>query len=150
MNLLKQNQIAEVKMTYSSKMNIKNAPEIKGSKAAYEIFLQGWVDIEYVEHFKILLLNRANKVKGIILIAIGGTCGCVVDTKIILQAALLSNSCGVLLAHNHPSGNISPSDADRKITRKIQDACRLMEISLLDHIIITTSGYFSFADEGML
>lgn len=150
MNLLKQNQIAEVKMTYSSKIDIKLAPQIIASKSAADILRASWEDIEYIERFKVMLLNRANRVKGIIQVGVGGTSGCVADPKIILQAALLSNSTGLIIAHNHPSGNLTPSDADLMITKKIKEACKFMDIALLDHIILTEQGYLSFADEGYL
>ena len=150
MKILKDLQIAEVKMSYHPKIDLKTAPQIIGSTFAAQCFAETWEDLEYIERFKIMLLNRANRVKGIITISIGGTAGCVVDVKVVLQAALLSNSHGIIIAHNHPSGNLNPSDADIKITRAIKEACKFQDIGLLDHLIITSGGSYSFADEGLL
>lgn len=150
MKLLKDHHIAEVKMSYSSKIDIKAAPRISGSDFAAKCFSTGWEDLEYIERFKVMLLNRANKVKGIITVSVGGTTACAVDTKLILQAALLSNSTGIIIAHNHPSGNLSPSGADTKITESIKQACKFQDITLLDHLILSPEGFYSFADEGLL
>ena len=150
MKLLKDFQIAEVKMSYNPKIDIKTAPTISGSNFAARCLAESWEDLEYIERFKIMLLNRANRVKGIINISIGGTAGCVVDVKIVLQAAILSNSSSIIIAHNHPSGNTTPSEADIKITRSIKEACKFQDIALLDHMIITAQGFYSFADEGLL
>ena len=150
MKILKDHHIAEVKMSYSPKVDIKTAPMITGSEMAGRCFSESWEDIEYIERFKVMLLNRANRVKGIITTGMGGTAACAVDTKIILQAAILSNSTGIIIAHNHPSGNLTPSDADRKITEQIKQACKFQDITLLDHLIITQNGNYSFADEGLL
>jgi len=150
MKLLKEYQIAEVKMSYSPKIDLKTAPHISGSNFAGKCFAESWEDLEYIERFKIMLLTRANRVKGIITISVGGTAGCAVDVKIVLQAAILSNSNSIIIAHNHPSGNLNPSDADIKITRSIKEACKFQDICLLDHMIITADGFYSFADEGLL
>lgn len=150
MKLLKDHHIAEVKMSYSPKIDIKTAPLITGSDYATRCFIESWEDVQYIERFKVMLLNRANKVKGIITVGMGGTVACAVDAKIILQAALLSNSSGIIIAHNHPSGNLIPSEADKKITNTIKQACNFQDITLLDHLIITENGSYSFADEGLL
>ena len=150
MKLLKDYQIAEVKMSYNPKIDTKTAPTILGSNFAGKCFAESWEDLEYIERFKVMLLNRANRVKGIITISIGGTTACIVDVKIILQAAILSNSVSIIIAHNHPSGNLTPSEADKKITRTIKEACKFQDVALLDHMIITSQGFYSFADEGLL
>jgi DNA repair protein RadC len=123
---------------------------ITGSDIAGRCFSESWEDVEYIERFKVMLLNRANRVKGIITVGMGGTAACAVDSKIILQAALLSNSNGIIIAHNHPSGNLTPSEADKQITNTIKQACKFQDIALLDHLIITENGYYSFADDGLL
>jgi len=97
-----------------------------------------------------MLLNRGNRVLGYYQISVGGISGTVVDVKLILQAAIKSCSSAILLGHNHPSGTLEASDADLKITRKIKSACSYMDISVLDHIIITADTYLSMADEGLL
>jgi len=107
--------------------------------------------IEYVEEFKILLLNRANKVLGIANISKGGISGTVTDVRIILQYAIKTCASGIIICHNHPSGNLESSDSDRAITRKVKESCSLIDIQLLDHIILTGNGsYCSFADKGDL
>ncbi|MFZ4705453.1 MAG: JAB domain-containing protein [Bacteroidales bacterium] len=150
MKLLKDHQIAEVKMSYSPDIDISIAPKITGSGDAAKCFSQDWEDVQYIERFKIMLLTRSNRVKGIVSISQGGLTACIVDTKIILQAALLSNSSSIIIAHNHPSGNLEASEADKKITQTIKEACKFQDIALLDHVIITANGYYSFADEGLL
>jgi len=103
------------------------------------------------EEFYILLLNRANEVIAKINVSKGGTTGTVVDGKIILKHAIETpRCCGLILAHNHPSGNLNPSEADIKITNNLKTAASLIDLHLLDHIIVGDKAYFSFADEGML
>ena len=97
-----------------------------------------------------LLLNRANKVLGIVEISKGGTAGTVVDPKIVFAAAIKTNCSAIILAHNHPSGNLRPSDQDIRLTRKLKECGNLLEINVWDHLIITREGYLSFADEGLL
>lgn len=107
--------------------------------------------VEHHEFFYILLLNRANKCYAYYRVSEGGISSTVIDCRMILQAAILSNATGMILSHNHPSGNCNPSDSDITITRKIKTATEFMDIKLLDHIIIGpgSSGY-SFADEGII
>jgi len=107
--------------------------------------------LEHVEEFKILLMNRSNAVLGIMDISKGGISGTVTDVRIILQAAIKANASGIIACHNHPSGNINPSESDTRLIQKIKEAGNLMDIQLLDHLIITTDeGYYSFADNGLL
>jgi len=125
---------------------------IKNSQEVTDMLRNNWEPgtLEAHESFYLILLNRANRVKGIVLHSKGGLSGTVIDTRTLLAAALLAFSCNIIVAHNHPSGNIQPSDADIKITEKINKAAELCEIKLLDHIIITRENYFSFADEGLI
>ena len=106
--------------------------------------------MQHVEETYALLLNRANKALGFSKISVGGTTGTIVDIKVIFQTALKSNASSIILCHNHPSGNLKPSEADIKITRSIKEAGKLMDIPLADHLIITDESYYSFADEGMI
>ena len=107
--------------------------------------------MEHVEQFYILMINRANKVLGYTLIATGGVSATVVDPKVIFQAALKANASSIICAHNHPSGNNKPSDADIKITDKIKAAGQFLDINLLDHVIMTPDdNFYSFADEGRI
>ena len=97
-----------------------------------------------------MLLNRANRVLGLIDISLGGTAGTIADPKVIFAAAIKSNACGIILVHNHPSGNLKPSQQDLDLTRKIKAGGQLLDIVVMDHMIITSEGFFSFADEGLM
>ena len=100
--------------------------------------------------YLVILLNRANKVLGIIEISIGGTAATIADPKVIFVAALKSAANGIIIVHNHPSGQLKPSTADIELTRKIKEGGRLLDVSVLDHLILSRDGYYSFADEGMI
>ncbi|WP_339735798.1 DNA repair protein RadC [uncultured Sunxiuqinia sp.] len=102
------------------------------------------------EEFWVLLLNRSNTVIDKFMISQGGVTGTVIDVKLILKVALERLACSLILCHNHPSGNMMASEADKKVTKKIRDAAELMEISVLDHVIIAHDQYLSFADEALL
>lgn len=103
-----------------------------------------------VEQFRILLTNRADKVLGILDVSQGGIAGTVTDRKVIFACALKAAASGIILAHNHPSGNLIASQADIELTKKLSAGGRILEIAVLDHIIITSESYFSFAEEGLL
>lgn len=107
-------------------------------------------DLEIFESFFILLLNRANETIGYAKISQGGIVGTVVDKKILLKYVVESLASGVILAHNHPSGNINPSEADLRITREIKELCNLIDSPVLDHVILTADSFYSFADNGKL
>jgi len=126
--------------------------KITCSRDSYDILKHIYSDdkIEYVEEFYVLLLNRANKVLGWMKVSLGGITGTVADPRIIFQAALLSNATSIIISHNHPSGNTNPSSADIELTRKIKAAGAFLDIVLLDHVIVTTEAYYSFADEGII
>jgi DNA repair protein RadC len=144
-------EVSEVKLTYRNKVKLANSPQIRSSADAHEVLSQNWSDdLELVESFNVLFLNRANKVKGMFQVSKGGVAGTVVDAKIIFAAALKAMACSVILAHNHPSGNTRPSQADLEITRKLKEGGKLLDILILDHLILTPEGYFSFADDGLL
>lgn len=123
--------------------------KISGSRDVFEYFQNNLADNQY-EEFWVLFLNRANKIIKKNIISQGGIAGTVADPKKIFKAALENNASSMILCHNHPSGNIKPSEADIKLTRKLKDAGTLMDISVLDHIIIGDNAYFSFADEGLM
>jgi len=107
--------------------------------------------IEHIEEFKLLLMNRSNSVLGIMPVSKGGLSGAVTDVRLIYQGAIKANASGIIVCHNHPSGNLNPSESDIKITQKIKEAGNLMDIQLLDHLILTMNGsYYSFADNGLL
>jgi DNA repair protein RadC len=106
--------------------------------------------IDVYESFYILLLNRNNKVLGYKLIGQGGVVGTVADVKLVCKYVVDTLASAVILAHNHPSGTLSPSDEDKKITAKIKQALSYFDTSVLDHIILTDEGYYSFTDNGIL
>ena len=147
-----QRQVAEIQLSYKSTVKPSLRPKITGSKDAYDVLIQGWdtSKLEFVEQFKVLLLNRANKVLGIFEVSSGSATGTVADPKLIFAAAIITNACGIILAHNHPSGNLQPSQADIDLTRRMKEGGKLLEIQVLDHVILTSEGYYSFADEGLL
>lgn len=97
-----------------------------------------------------LFLNRANKVIGYLLISVGGISGTVIDPRIVFQTALKVNSSSCIIAHNHPSNNPTPSDLDLKLTQKLKEGGKILDIQLIDHLIILEEGYTSLADEGFL
>tara|TARA_R110002051_G_C8719857_1_gene496526 strand:+ start:1356 stop:1793 length:438 start_codon:yes stop_codon:yes gene_type:complete len=140
------NTIKEIKLIYS-KNEVENI-KITDSNSAYKILINNWdMDtIELQEEFKVLLLNRANHVLGIYPLSKGGVSGTIVDVKLLLAAAIKANASGIIIAHNHPSGNLKPSESDIKLTRKINEAAKLLDLNLLDHIIVTKCSYYSFTD----
>jgi DNA repair protein RadC len=144
--------VAEIQLSYKPKVKASLRPKISSSSVAYKILLSSWDSskIDFVEQFKVILLNRANKVLGILEISSGGISGTVADPKLIFAAALKAGASGVILSHNHPSSNLQPSQADISLTKKVKEGGALLEISVLDHIIVTSEGYYSFADEGLL
>lgn len=152
MNQKRWNQIAEVELIYRSKVKASERPHIKTSKDAAVILKEVWDEnkIDFVEQFKVLFLNRSNKVLGVFEASTGGVTGTIADPKLIFVAALKANACGIIISHNHPSGNLKPSKADEELTHKIKYAGQFLDIKLLDHVIVTSEGYYSFADEGII
>jgi len=123
--------------------------KVTSSKSAYDQISDVLSDLDH-EEFWIILLNRANEVIDRKNISKGGVSGTVADAKLIFKVALDKLSSGIILCHNHPSGNLKPSQADLKLTRKLSEAGKNLDISVLDHLIIGNKGYFSFSDEGIL
>ena len=144
--------VAEIQISYKSNIKPEDRPKITSSRESFSLLRSEWDSsrIEIVEQFKILLLNRANKAIGIYEVSTGGISGTVADPKIIFAVALKAGASGVILAHNHPSGNLQPSKADIDLTKKLSSGGKYLEISILDHLIVTTDKYLSFADEGLL
>jgi len=152
---MEQNQllkVSEVQITYKPNFNPTDRPQISSSKQCYNILMQHWNLrlINFLEEFKIILLNRTNRVLGLVDISMGGVSGTYVDPKIVFVVALKANASGLILIHNHPSGNLKPSDADIKLTQKIKDGAKLLEIEIHDHLIISDNGYYSMADDGII
>lgn len=141
-------KVGEVELAY--KPTTRSRSKVLSSAEAYQILLPTYKEgtIDYKEYFKVLFLNQASQVLGYTLISEGGITETTVDVRLILQAALLTNSVSLILAHNHPSGNLKPSKLDIELTKQIKEAAKLMRINVLDHIILTSDKYYSFADEG--
>lgn len=143
-------KVGEVKLSYKPKF--KNQQKVTCSEDAYKYMLSTYKKetICYKEYFKVLLLNQANQILGYTLISEGGLTETIADIRLIFQAALLTNSVALILAHNHPSGNLKPSPEDIRLTKQVREAAQIMRIKVLDHIILSDTEYYSFADEGML
>ena len=143
-------KVGEVKLSYKPK-NISKY-KVTSSEDAYKYLLSTYKKgtICYKEYFKVLFLNQANQVLGYTLISGGGITETTADVRLIFQAALLTNSVALILAHNHPSGNLKPSPEDIRLTKQVREASNFMRIKILDHIILSDTEYYSFADEGML
>jgi DNA repair protein RadC len=144
------NQVAEIGIYYKSSTDEKF--KIKTSDDAFKLFIDSWDlnTIELQEEFKVMLLNNSNEVLGIFPLSKGGITACLVDVRLIFACALKANATNIIVAHNHPSGKLIPSSNDIDITQKIKSAGKILDISLLDHIIITTKGYYSFMEVGQL
>ena len=142
--------VGEVELTYKSTSKARS--KIYSSEDAYKVLLPTYKEgtICYKEYFKVLFLNQSNQVLGYTLISEGGITETCTDVRVILQAALLTNSVAIILAHNHPSGNKQPSGNDKQITERLRKAAELLDIHLMDHMIIAGDTYYSFSDEGLL
>ena len=144
-------KVAEVQLTYKTNIKSSEREKINDSKSTDKL-LRPFYD-DYMEHREAsfaVLLSRANRVLGVIRLSEGGVSGTVIDVKILFQSAILSNASGIIISHNHPSGNLTASSADLSLTKKIAAAGKLLDIQLLDHLIITDEGYYSLADEGLI
>lgn len=142
--------VSEIKVAYSTSDTPK--VKIKSGEDAYHVLLASWDmnTIELQEEFKILLLNRANNLLGIYSLSKGGITGTVVDQRLVFAVALKCNATAIIMAHNHPSGKLEPSQADITITKSINKCGDMLNINLIDHLIVTRNGYYSFSDEGKL
>ena len=145
-------RVAEITLHYQSRVKPSQRPKVAKSDDAYTIFLHHWNpnQIELQEEFKVMLLNRAHKVLGIVNISLGGLAGTVADPKLIFAAALKAGASAIIVAHSHPSGNLTPSRADIELTKKLKAAGELLDLPIQDHLIVTAEGYYSFADYGVL
>jgi DNA repair protein RadC len=120
------------------------------SSADVAVYLQTLLRDHRHEVFAVLFLNRANKINHFQVISEGGITGTVADPRIILKRALEEDAVSLILCHNHPSGSLKPSRADEELTQKIKEAAKYFDIKVLDHLIVSEDGYYSFADEGLL
>ncbi len=149
-----QTNISEVRLVYRTKVKASERLQVKCSKDAFDIFMENWDldSIEHIEEFKLTANEpvqfsirhyaQYQRVGYLVLLLMLG---------LIFQGAIKANASGIIVCHNHPSGNLNPSESDTKITHKIKEAGNLMDIQLLDHLILTMDGsYYSFADNGLL
>ena len=144
-------QVAEVKLSYRHTVQAADRPQVRSSREAADVLRANWSDdMELQESFNLLLLNRANRVIGLYTVSKGGLTGTVVDAKLVYAAAVKALACSIILAHNHPSGNLRPSQADIDLTHKLTEAGKVLDIAVIDHIILGQDSYYSFADEGRL
>lgn len=143
------NQVAEIGIYYKSTPKVK--PVIKSTDDAFKLLIDNWSEnlIELQEEFNVILLNNSNEFLGIFPMSKGGITACVIDVRLIFACALKANATNIIVAHNHPSGKLIPSSNDIDITQKIKSAGKILDISLIDHIIISAKGYYSFMEEGL-
>lgn len=144
--------IAEVEVSYKSRYPPNERPRIRSSADAYRVLKQIWNNetMDYNEDFWVLLINRTNRVLGAYQISKGGLNSTIADIRVIFVVAIKGNACGVIIAHNHPSGEVAPSTLDQELTKRISKAGDILDIKVLDHLILCRSHYYSFADEGLL
>lgn len=146
-------KVNEIQISYREKLSTLKALSLTNSKEVAQLLFKNW-DADTIglhETFKVLLLNRSNKVKGIYPLSHGGITGTLVDVRILFAIVLKTLSVGIILAHNHPSGQLKASEPDRQLTQKIKAAAQLFDVHVIDHIILAPDGrYYSFADNGIL
>jgi len=123
---------------------------VVGDSRQVAVYLQAMLQDQNREVFAVIFLNQANRVNHFEVVSQGGITGTVADPRLILKKALESHAVNVILCHNHPSGNLKPSKSDEELTYKIREAARFLDIKVIDHIIVSNDGYFSFADEGLM
>lgn len=143
---------SEIELIYKSKIKASERPHITSSNSAFKLAIEMWNpdNIDFFEQFKILLLNQSNKVLGVYEVSSGGISSSLVDLRLLFAAVIKANATAVIMIHNHPSGKTLPSPADKLITKKVKEAGALLNIELIDHLIISSEGYYSFADKGKL
>jgi len=146
-------KVNEIKISYQEHKSVADSPQLTSSREVSQLLYANWDPdtLALKESFKILLLNNSNRVKGTYQVSDGGITGTVVDLRIRSGVVLKTLSVGIILAHNHPSGNLKPSQQDKLLTVKIRRAAELFDVKVLDHLIIVPNGeYFSFADNGLI
>ncbi len=144
--------MTEIELVYRNRVKQSDRIQISTAENAYDVFLSAWDmnKIDLVEQFMILLVDRGNRVLGVSNISTGGISACLVDPKIVFATALKAKASGIIMAHNHPSGNLKPSNADIALTDKLKEGGRFLDIQVMDHLIVTPQSFFSFANEGLI
>lgn len=142
-------KVSECKLTYRHPR--RERPKITSAKDAFPICLSNWEkDIEYVERFKILLLGPDNRCKGVFQVSQGAMTSTLIDKRVLFSAAITAAACGIILVHNHPSGDCNPSQADIKATNDIMKCGEILDIKVLDHLIISRNQFYSFTESSIL
>lgn len=146
------NMVSEVELVYKSKVKPSLRPVLKSVTDVVDFFRTYWEldKLELREQFKVIYLNRANRILGICDHSTGGIDGALVEIRHLFATGLKLNATCLILAHNHPSGNLRPSENDLRLTEKLKNAGELLNIRVVDHIILTTEEYLSFSSEGLL
>jgi len=140
-----------IKVVMSERISAKDRPKITSSRDAESILRPLYEsEMELRECSWAIILNRTNRVLGAHLISVGTVAYTVMDVRSMAQACLLANGTSIVISHNHPSGDLTPSESDRAATKRIKNSLEFLNLSLLDHIILTYDGYYSFADNGEL
>ncbi len=148
---MRTNFVNEVEVIYKPRLDTVELTKVIKSSDVVDFLRKIWADdIEYRERFYAIYLNRNNKILGYYLVSMGSSCGTVTEPKMIFQPAISMHASSIILAHNHPSGNINPSSSDLKLTASMCKAGQFLEIPILEHIILTKSHFYSFADNGNL
>jgi DNA repair protein RadC len=144
--------VSEIELIYKPKLKPSQRPTIKCSREAYDLMVNTWdlETIELMEQLKVIYLNKARKVLGILEVASGSPIQAAVDVRLIFGTALKANASSIILVHNHPSGNLKVSEPDLVTTATVKQVGAFHEILLIDHLIITSEGYLSLGDEGLL
>lgn len=144
------NNVSEIKVEFLPEFRPSERPKITSSKDAYKILRSQWDEglMQFLEEFKIALLNSANRVLGIVDIAVGGKETVNVDIRVIFSIALKASATKIILAHNHPSGTLAPSQSDIAVTLKAVSAGKLLDIEVCDHLILAEHSYYSMRDNG--
>ena len=144
--------LSEIKVEFVPKFRLSERPKVSSSSEAYKLLMQVWDKglMNFLEEFKVILMNNANRVLGIVDIAMGGKDFVPVDMKVIFSIALKASASKIILAHNHPSETLAPSSADKAITVKAVQAGKFLDIEVCDHLIVGIDGYHSSKDEGYI
>lgn len=145
-------KVAEVQLSYKPHFKAQERPQISTSEQAYRVMLDSWDMnlISFIEQAKMILLNRNNRVLGIVNLSTGGGGSTVIDSRVLFSIALKATATSIILCHNHPSGNLKPSHEDVRLTEKIKQAGKILEIEIHDHLIISENGYLSMAEEAYM
>lgn len=145
-------RVAEIEISYRPAFKLAELPKVSSARDAYKVLMERWDKgrLEFLEEFKVILLNVKGRVLGIVDISKGGFSGTVADPKVIFAVALKCCASGIILTHNHPSGELSPSDADLVLTRRLVVGGDILDITVHDHLIVSQYGFYSFRDDGVI